>query len=140
MGGWLARLLSLWPRFDSRLKGHVVRAELCYKGFSPGSPVFLPRGSQTLSISGCAPWSLCGLMWLAVTRQTCMAAARPRCSRVLRVSASQLRVRTIRLLHYYLQLLCSNTQMNKILGSTCPTRFSMLMCSHWFRQAYQLRS
>ena len=45
--GESTRLPSMWPGFDSRSRRHmwvefVVGSRPCAKGFSPGSPVYLP--------------------------------------------------------------------------------------------------
>ena len=53
--GESARLPPLWPGFDSRHRSHmwvefVVGSRPCSKGYSPGSPVFLPLQKTTLQI------------------------------------------------------------------------------------------
>ena len=53
--GESARLPPLWPGFDSRTWRHmwvefVVGSRPCSKGFSPGSPVFLPPQKPTHQI------------------------------------------------------------------------------------------
>jgi len=47
-GGESARLPPMCPRFDSRTWAEfVVASLLCFVGFSPGSPVFLPPQKST---------------------------------------------------------------------------------------------
>ena len=52
--GESARLPPLWPGFDYRTRRHMwvefVGSRSCFKGFSPGSPVFLPPQKSTLQI------------------------------------------------------------------------------------------
>ena len=51
--GESARLPPMWPGFDSWTRRHmwvefVVGSLLCFAGFSPGTPVFLPPQKPTL--------------------------------------------------------------------------------------------
>ena len=57
--GWCSgestRLPPMWPGFDSRTRRHVwvefvVGSRPCSKGFSSGSPVFLPAQNQYFQI------------------------------------------------------------------------------------------